>query len=271
MKVYVGNVTLDTSLKLTKSQAEKLGQYLIPYKNFKIMIFDCIMKIEDTTFDLCNRNFNLETFLRNLYVNADTITSLIKKYLALKELIEVDFYSLGKAMKEMENLFYSVTPKDPFNYASPEECEDVSTSHASAFLETDHPMDYTGYYYGGLRLYVPDSLPGNYSCFVKAVGKALEDAGIYVGVDPSRIYFDKTMVFSMPGKQPLPMEYVFPFLYKLANNESFREKFVEIAKKIEEAVEKKRTLNGNLIDVKRKLDSILFKSAGMEEINNGVE
>lgn len=270
MKIYVGNVTLDTSLKLSKQKAEALGQYLIPYRGFNITIFDCIVKIDDLVIDACNPNFNLESFLKNLYKNSNVLVELINKYLALKELTEIDFYSLEKYRKEMENLIFSLKPVNPLDYASNEKCDGVFVYDVTTFVGKDEIMDFKEYLYRTVQLYVPKSINGDFSCFVKNVAKTLGNEGIYVYILPSKIVFETgyeqvVTVYQTPNKEPIPLDYAFALLVKLSRNKKIRHKFVRIAKKLLGAYEKKESLEKNLLTTKRKIESIIKKSAGINE------
>lgn len=269
MKVYIGNVTLDTNRKLTKPQIEKFIQYLSPYKEFKITIYDCVVVIEGKTFDVCHEGFDLDTFLHNLYLNSDTLVKLIRKYIALNELSTIDFYSLENFTKEMEEFFFNVTPIDYTKFSSSEKCPCVSVTSGSLFVESANPIGVKRYSYGNLVLYVPENIPGAYSCFVKKVGEALERAGIWINANYNKLVVEiegigKGVILEMPHREMIPLCYLFSFLYKLSTNESFREKFVSIAKKVIEAKEKQRSLEISLSEVQSKITRILYKSAGIE-------
>lgn len=271
MKIYVGNVTIDTSLKITKPEAEKLGSYLMAYKDVKMEIIDCFVRLdEDFTLDLCNDNFNLFSFVKNLYFLSGTLPNLIKKYQSIKELMDVDFFSLEKYRKQMENLIFSVSPKDPISFSSVENCKCVKTSTGTLFVNKEHPVRVVMYYYKGLRLYIPENTPGNYSCFIREIGEALESYGFALGIDGDRIYYypnntnNNVVVYFMPHNQFIPLYYVFPFLTKLINNQSYREKFVELADKILEADTKRAKVVSSFIDTKRKITELFQKSAGVE-------
>lgn len=269
MKIYVGNVTIDTSLKLTKQEAEKLGSYLMAYKDIKMEIIDCFVRLdEDFTLDLCNDNFNLFSFVKNLYFLSGTLPNLIKKYQSIKELMDVDFYSLEKYKKQMEDLIFSVSPKDPLSFSSDQKCKCVKTSTGTLFVNKEHPIGVVRYYYKGLRLYVPENTPGNYSCFVKEIGEALETYGFGLGIDGDRIYYypnntnESVVVYFMPHNQLIPLYYVFPFLMKLVNDLYYREKFVQLANKILEADTKRGKIVSSFIDTRRKIEELFYKSAG---------